>query len=329
MDIDQLNRITEKIKSKQNASEDFREYILNIPPEGKSYTKDGWPVNWRNSVYEFGKTFKTADAGEYLEVIKMISHDNDTEVLDFFYSEILWNYFEQDNDYVKDCLRGLIEKYPTNPEFHHTYSQFLEKNKSYDRAIFEVAIANKIEPDNKIFIRTYVSKFKTYFDINLSKGKLEKAAVVLSDAKKFIGNLNNAGVTGWEMYNQVSLMEDRLRDHTAFEKKVAFFEKGIETKMRIEQKKIIEILGVFSAIIAFILTNITIVVSSLNVSQALYFMIGMAIVLLIFVISISFLFGPKYRYAKAGWFLGSPKFLSLVVLFSLLIYLFLISDNLF
>lgn len=322
MDIEKLGKIISKINAGEDSTHDFGVYLESV--NKVPYSKDSWPVAWRKKVYEFGSLFSRTDAAPYLRILNNVKEKSlEKEVFDFIYSEVIWNFFEQNNDYIKDEFRDLLKKYPTNPEFHHSYAHYLENNKNYEQAIFESKTAYRIDSTNQEFVISYFGKTKAFFDFLLSKNRLDDASVILGDAEKFSDTL--FGVDQWEMSHRVSSMRDRLHDYRALERKVDFFEKDIQNTIKIEQRRLIEILGIFSAIIAFILTNITISVGNLTPRQALFLMIGMAVVLMIFVFSISFLFGPKYRHANWWWFITRPKLWVIIVLFVLLVGMFCVT----
>lgn len=314
MNVQNVSKIINKIKDCSITEQELRDFF-ETDYKNNSVPCDQWNKDWIKSVYELGNVFSDKDAGLILRVIEDVkSRSSEKEVFDFIYSEIIWNFFEQNNEYIKNTFKEFLLKYPTNPEFHHSYSHYLENNKNYDQALFEAKTACRLDGDNILFQYNYLHKIKTYFNFLLEKGSLEKARTLLKEGKEFLDSVIKPGLGRWEFFSSLSSMEDRLHDYEAIDKKVKFFEKEIQNTIKIEQRVLIEILGIFSAIIAFILTNITIFVSSLTPREAMYLMIGLAIVLLIFVMSLSFLFGSRYRSANWKWYLGHPKLLVIVLL---------------
>lgn len=316
--MEDTKKLIEKIQSGKNAESEFKKFLGDI--SGTSYSSKNWPVSWRRGVYELGALFAERDASPYLRVLKSVTS---TEATDFVYSEIIWNFFEQENNYIKDVFKEFLQKYPGNPEFHHSYSHFLENNANYEQAIFEAKAACKIDQNNNIFFQSYLLKNKVFFDYLVLKNKLDKAQLILDEAQDFILK-SQKGISRWESINKISLMRDRLHDYRAFQDKVDYFENRIQRKIRLEQVRIIEILGIFSAIITFILTNVTIALSSLTVVEVVYVMFGMALILMVFVNTISLLFGKKERNRKWVWYITRPKFLSIVLLMLILGALFLL-----
>jgi len=275
------------------------------------------------SIAHFAEVFSKYDAGPYiLEIKKYLDGlGNNKEIATFIYSEIIWNYFLQDGDYNKDILKNAITAYPHNPEFHNTYAMFLLKNKTYDKAIFEHQRALSIDPFNYNFIECYFVAVKAYFEYMIENRKIDEADKYLSTTLDFIHDkkIDEMPNTGHEIKHRIYMMKDRINDHKAIEKQISFSQREIENTIRIEQRRLIEVLGIFSAVLAFILTNISIALSNLTAKQVLIIMVGMAIILLIFAISISYLFGPRLRYPPSWYFLKRPKFWAIIVLAILLL----------
>lgn len=296
-------------------------HLENIKDIGP-YNKNTWKVEYRESVYRLGNLSSDPDYFYNINEIlsKFFNLYGKREIFCFFHSEIIWNFFEQDNFYNKEILHSYIKEYPHNPEFHHTYSHYLEKNKSLEQSMFELKIAIKIER-NKNFSFSYLAKINLLFGDYLKKS-VNKAQSFLEEEKKYL-NSNNFinNLHRMDLIIFLQRAEDRIRDHLLIEEKLELAKKDLENSIQIQQRKIIEVLGVFSAIVAFILTNINIASENLKIKDMLMLMLGMALVLLIFVISISFLFGKRYRYNSKFYFLRNLKFWSIIGLFLFLVLL--------
>ncbi|MDO8497056.1 MAG: hypothetical protein Q7S61_00735 [bacterium] len=325
--LSDLNTIIDSIRNSGfSATENiFISYLSSLRSIG-SYSKNIWNSEWRKKVYELGTLFEE-DASRVLEIIRIEKANNGNfEALDFLYSEILWNFFEDKNTFVKDEIKRFIREYPGNPEFHHTYSHILEMNGNYKISILESQHALSQEKDNHDFIYTYTGKVKTYFEYLIDKNKIDDASDLLQNAKKyyesilpwqksFVVRLNNTA--------RLTSLEDRLSDHKTIQKQVINFSGLIDSKINREQRRLIEILGFFSAILAFILTNITIVFAAkFSVKDVLLVMFSMAILLLIFVISISYLFGRNTHNIGSLAFLRDGRFWSIILMLILLFFIF-------
>ena len=141
------------------------------------YTSDTWKLPWRKAIYQFGSLFLNKDAGQFIHTIEayLAKEVENKEEVEFIYSEILWNYFDAGTDYIGHIIKSLKNKYSTNPEFHHTYSHYLEKNGNFDIAIEEAFLAYKIDQNNPEFKSNYFNKCKHYFDALLLKKDTERA----------------------------------------------------------------------------------------------------------------------------------------------------------
>lgn len=308
-----------------NAKIKLADYLIELRNIG-GYEKNIWRVNWRLRLYEFGKLF-TDDASWIFPLIEEeIRIRGSYEALDFLHSEIMWNFFDNKNDCVKDEIKSFIKKYKSNPEFHHSYSHILEYNKNYELAVSESKHALSQEKDNYIFLYTYTDKVKKYFDHLINNGKLDEATNLLEieekyyqlispNQKDFIVKLNNTAA--------FSMLRDRLKDHITISKRVEYFSQEIDKKINFEQKKLIEVLGLFSAILGFILTNISIGISNLHLRDMMTLMISMAVTLIIFAITISYLFGRGNRSIKFWEFLKDRKFWAVILLCLILLLIFL------
>ena len=299
----------------------FNNHLDNIKSIS-DYHKYKWQVNYCEKIYDIGKECLNPNVFEVLNSV--IEKKEENEIFDFIRSEMFWNFFEQDNFYNKEQLLKYLKKYPNNPEFHHTYSHFLEKNNQLDRSMMELKFAIKLS-NNKNYIWTYLCRVKSIFN-NLVAKDIKKAEEFFNKEKSFyydnVHFISDIKLDGILLFNNIN---DRINDYINTSKIIENFQREIENTVQIQQRKIIEILGVFSAIVAFILTNISMALKSLSVKEMLTLMFGMAIILLIFTISISFLFGKRYRYNNRFSFLKNIKFWAIIFLF--LVLLFLIYKN--
>ncbi|MCK4678943.1 MAG: hypothetical protein KAT48_12485, partial [Bacteroidales bacterium] len=101
--------------------------------------------------------------------------------------------------------------------------------------------------------------------------------------------------------NWILALTYRLKDSKQFESRLSSaendFKQMIKTETEKESKRLIEILGFFSAIVAFILASVAIS-NPFSFEDALMFNISLGIILLIFVLVISLLFSQKDTWKK-------------------------------
>lgn len=124
-----------EIAGEDNALELFKAYLPKVKVLGR-FSPEKWKDIWRREVYSFGGKFKVIDPVDFLYVIKNCSEGlskDETEVLDFFKSEIIVN-----NQPFEDCsveINSIIKKYPYNPEFRHDLGHFFKAKKEILKSI--------------------------------------------------------------------------------------------------------------------------------------------------------------------------------------------------
>jgi tetratricopeptide (TPR) repeat protein len=324
---DELNRIITSIKAGNGETKAFSDYLTELcAVDDQSYSPKTWPIHWRKSVYSFGSIFTEQDAGPYLkETNQFLDDGGECEIAAFFSSEIIWNYYEEASEYNKTAIKSYIKLFPHNPEFHNNYGLFLAANHNFKKALDEHKVAIRLNDDNGDFIGNYTLAVKQYFEYLLSKNNPDKAEALIKDAIDFVRGTKYSGIGKWEQMSRLNSLRDRLNDFQIVLDSVSKFKGDIEAKIRGEQKRLIEVLGIFSAVIAFILTNIAIAMANLTVVEVLSLMFGMSLVLIIFAASISILFSPRRgRHNEYLPFLKDNRFWTILFLvFTLLAWVFL------
>jgi hypothetical protein len=319
----EISRIRDSLASGVDELPSFTRYLAELESLGDfPFTSATWPFAWRRAVMEFAKLFTKMDASSFL--LAMTPYTNNVsirETIAFVYSEILWNYYEQASPYNRDLLKDFIKQFPYNPEFHNTYGLFLLANKNYEKALYEHQRALNIEINNINFLDCYYICVKEFFEHLIENRKIDDAENFVDGTIKYLfeKDLNNVAPHAADVRSRVFFMKDRLKDHKVIANQIVHFQKDIENTIRVEQRRLIEVLGIFSAIIAFILTNISIGITNLPIKEMLVLMFGMAVTLIIFATAISFFFGPRLRYPPKFHFLYRPKFWSLIAMILLLL----------
>ena len=273
-----------------------------------------WNQGWRRKVYEFGELFKTKDAGSLIntinEYLKTKSLE-ESEAAQFIYSEIIWNYFPKEESYAADILKGLIKKYPPNPEFHHSYSHFLEDKGNYALSIVESFFAFKIEPENDVFYGTCFNKCKKYFNVLLLKGKTSEAEDIISKMQDITKDRKDP------LFNNIIVsLKDRLADHKIINKRIEGIAEIAQRAVEKERGRIIEIMGFFVAILGFVFININLATSSFKFNEILLLMLGMGLMLSFFATLISILFRTN---KNIGNFYKDSRFWVLIIFIILFI----------
>lgn len=311
-----LKTINEKIRKGDilgagNALELFKDYLPKVKDLGR-FSPQEWKGTWREEVYLFGEYFKTIDPIDFLMVIKDTRNGltkDQEEVLDFFKSEIKVN-----NQPFEDCkmeINEIIQKYPYNPEFRHNLGHFFNAQGKLLEAIEQYEFALKRDNDCQIFLKNLFNCQYQYIEEYIDKEEYSKG-LTYCDQILNKGTYNSSYV----FKNLLVSLKERLKDYLTFESKIKNAEEAFKTTVRNEtekeRKRLIEILGFFSAIIAFIFSTVSIA-QNFKFEEALIFIVCLGLILLIFMISINILFSSeRLKYSH-------PKLLILVLLMSSLI----------
>lgn len=185
----------------------------------------------------------------------------------------------------------LIEKYPYNPEFRHTLGHFYHENKNYEKAIEQYEYARTKDINNPSFKKNLFETYRNYLEYLIDSSEYEKGLKIckkLGKEKTFWG--------GGTMHNMILRLQERFKDYIVLNDKIENADKTIKEIIAKEtqkgQMKIIEILGFFTAIIAFIFSTISIG-KNFNFNEAIIFNISLGLTLLIFVFVINLFFSRK------------------------------------
>lgn len=315
-----LNDIISRIEADDllgdnGALKKFEEYLLEIQEIG-TFNIEDWKQSWREKIWRFGEKFRSINPSEFLERIDNIINEPTTnkEVIEFIRSEIIVNFLPDIE--CKKQIESLIEKYPLNPEFRNTLGIYYSREKQLFQAIEQYKLALKIDPKNNKFLKARFHKEQNYLDNLIIDGEYQKGLDYLSS----ISNDSKYLEAGTNLKSTFIDYRRRLNDHLLFENKLKSLEENfkhrINTELDSERKRIIEVLGFFSAIVAFILSTVSIG-KNFSFIEASYFIIGLGIILILFCISMSTLFTNNKN--KLG---NDKKFITMIItLILLLVYI--------
>lgn len=305
-----------KINGENEALEKFKEYLETIQEIGNFSILD-WRKDWRQKIWKFGEEFKKINPSDFLNLIdeKLNSSTKiNKEVLEFIRSEIIVNYLP-DNE-CKKQLEILIENYPLNPEFRNTLGHYFSKENQLKLSIEQYKLAFKIDSNNHSFLQNSFSKDQEYLDDLIKKGEYFEGKNYVKSLLDDTDYIN----AGTNIRTTLVDFTRRFDDHIHFQEKLYSLEKDFKEKMNseldIERKRIVEILGFFSAIVAFILSTVSIG-KNFSFLEAIYFIVALGIILILFNVSLSFLFSTT----KTNLF-KDAKFW--ILIFSLLLIFFFI-----
>ncbi len=324
-----LEEITELIKEKKINGEDealskFEKYLISIQSIGK-FSVETWNRNWRTKIWDFGTLFKNQDPIQFLQIIEVKLESIDIinkEVLEFLRSEIIVTFLPDKE--CKSQLEKLIKVYSYNPEFRHTLGHYYLSEKEYILAIEEYKLASKIEPTNNYYLKNRFNTEWQYLNLTIKNGEYQigKDYVNLIFAENFYQKKHTT------YYNTFVDLYQRFEDHILFQEKLFSLEIEFKEKMKSEleneRKSVIEILGFFSAIMAFILSTVSIG-KNYSFQEAIYFIIALGVILILFVSALSTLFATTERKIykdKNFWIL----LIGLLTLFVLLLNIEKVAD---
>lgn len=267
----------------------FQTYVTQVKNIGR-YSVGDWPSVYTDRVYEFGGLFSTIDPTVFLTSIEnelLISNFAEREILFFFKSEILWNF--ENPLRQEQFLSDLLLQYVTNAEFLHSLGHLKIKKKLFLEGLEYYTQAVRINPKNNRFISTKYDTQIVYIEDLIENEKYDEARTVTDD-------IINSGVYKSEnfiIHNWFVFLQKRIKDYNIQEekhlKKEMELRNIISTELLSERKRTIELLGLFTAIIAFIFTTVS-VAKTFSYEQAINFTVCLGLVLIEFAVTISIMF---------------------------------------
>lgn len=278
-----------KINAPGEALDKFRTYVSQVKNLGR-YNAVEWRDDFIYRIYEFGYKFKTVDPTVFLGIIEtelLTSNFDEKEILYFLKSEILSNFDKlpkQESDLI-----NLLNLYVTNAEFYHTLGHIKIEKKEFTEAIECYTKTTKINSNTRFISPKFEAEVQ-YVDYLI---ELEK----YDDAGKFIDErIDKKTYEDFTFHNWFMLLRNRINDYKLLDKKA--IKKELELKQLLqdefqsERRKVIELLGLFTAIIAFIFTTVS-VAKTFEYEQAINFTTCLGLVLIDFAITISIIFHEK------------------------------------
>lgn len=289
-DLIEINKLIDedKINGEGNALDKFKTHLDEIVEIGR-FSKDEWKTKWRSAVYRFGEKFKDKDPIEFLNILKSkrkgLEKDK-KELIDFYYSEIDGNSLPKDASALR--FEKLVDKYPYNPEFRHTLGHFYSNKKKYKKAIEQYEFARLKDTDNQTYKKSMFSCYVKYLETFIDDSKYSQGLEICQ-------NLIEKRIF-WDtgiMHNYIIGLKERFKDYIILNEKIENAEQTIKEIVAKEtqkgQMRIIEILGFFTAIIAFIFSTISIG-KNFSFNEAIIFNISLGLTLLIFALIINLFF---------------------------------------
>jgi hypothetical protein len=272
----------------------FSEFIDRIVSIGR-YNPVIWDETFCKKLYELGKLISEYPSN-HIEILRqaIISTDEDKrEILYFIESEIKINLWGWSEPRTKEYLINLNNSYPNNPEFLNDLGQVIDRiNNDKLNSIDYCLKAIKIAPGNQGFLATCLTQEINYIESLIENEKFDEATAYTNEIV-----LNRKTYESDFVYkNWIIAIQSRIKDHILIRstllKKETQIQSRIEEGLEKERFKAIEMIGVFTAIIAFIFSTISFA-KDYSYSETLLLIITFGLVLILFSLAVSLLFQSK------------------------------------
>ncbi|MFA0067732.1 hypothetical protein AB4344_07845, partial [Vibrio breoganii] len=243
--------------SHEDVEAKFKEFLDQIIRIG-TYNHKTWNIRWTSDLWKF-----LADLSSYERVSGLVciveeklkeSSSTEIEVLEFIRIELMWGCVAQSRMLRADIER-LVNKYPYNMEFIHTLANVLigiDDEKFTAIKLYRQCIEAWGKEYSKIVKNTYNYEMH-FFKQALESGDYLNADKQIDYIKSFQPYKDNP------FFNNNSILYfERLKDRKHTEAIASKIEREVKESVKSEyenqNKKNLENLGVFSAIITFIIT---------------------------------------------------------------------------
>jgi tetratricopeptide (TPR) repeat protein len=293
--ISQINEITSSINAVNigDASTKFTAFLKQVKGIG-AYNALNWHDELTTKVYDLGLLIAN-NCSNLLDIVKTEisnSTESEKEILYFIESEIVFAIWNTADERTFSYVSELSKRYPANAEFIHDLGIIeLSKNK-YIEAVNYFLAALKLAPSNKVYLKDCVNAEVEHLENLIIQEKFD-------EAKSYLNNLLNIRKTYANDYvynNWFLAIQSRIKDHVLIRSTLAKKEADIETrldgKFEKEKFKAIEMIGIFTAIIAFIFSTISIA-TKYSFKEALQLEMGFGLILILFALTISLILSSK------------------------------------
>jgi tetratricopeptide (TPR) repeat protein len=301
-------------KEASEALEKFKDYLEKVKTLGP-YNELNWPVDWTSTVWDFASNLRevtknTSNLSNYIgEVTHLINNSKNinTEILEFILCELSWDSaaFEVSNK-AQNIIKELYEKYPNNLEFKHAYAHFLTDEGIYlEKAdqLYKACIAVWKNKSPQTLSAAFTCEYKMANKF-LQNKNYDRSIELIRRAQKY-EYYKSSQMQMMLLYTFNDKISDTKTLHSLIEETKL---DAIKTAKKMQGKSI-ELLGLFTAIIAFIMSTVS-VFGKVSEKMILPIILAMGIVLILFVSTISYMndnpknFLKDFRFYLIVAFLG-------------------------
>lgn len=288
------------------------------------YNATDWPEPLTQAVYDLAKLVCDKSlSSEFLYAITSEINSStpvQLESLLFIESEIkIYSWGLTDNR-LEPYIRNLSEKFVNNAEFLHDLGHIEGFKKNYLTAKNYYRQAFQLNPYSQNFWKSCYSSDIRYIETLIESEQFDQADIYTNDIIKSKVYENDVNISNWFI-----AILSRIKDHRLI--RTTLDEKGTEIEnsaikiIETERIKAIELIGIFTAIIAFILTTVSFI-KDFTIDEVFTIEIVLGIILILFAISISIIFRPS----KNGVF-KDIRFYSFLIFIVSLIYIYYSNRN--
>ncbi len=321
---EKLLKITDQIENRMLTEEDgalhsFEVYLDTII-QRELFSVSKWPIRWRRSFRSFFRVFVNdhSAAKLFLRVInkKLEITDNvDHREPCYFLKLGILYYINDDEKYQKvtDLAKNLVKQYPQNSEFLIFCAKCLSRRGDTAKALSFMKNAMRMEGYPDDFLSDILDVETKYFEELIQDENFDAAETFLSQMQEYYES--HFFGAEWEFIRrQLILFKSRLSDHRQVSKELYKVNEIILLRAERERRRLVEVWGVFGAILTFIIVNMQIAIS-FTFQEAFWLMMTMGSFLLIFAVVISILFSSKD--SKMPFYLNSRFWIMAVLAFML------------
>jgi len=322
----QMEIINYEGKDNSKAIELFKEFLTKVESLGY-YTVESWPIFWTESVWDFAgnlqnKTRTNARILNYIGEVKgrinsTTRLNNNVESLEFVLNELTWNQLSSEQaDSTNNLSHDLHKKYPNNCEFKFSYAHVLAASDNLEEAIplYRKCITIWKNPSQRTLSMIGHAEYKLAKKY-LRQGKYNEASEIIKNASKspyyFMDQTLQTMFFNFEeekndkksFHELIKKVEESLISaKNNIDQKVDDLKNNLEEKLEKENKSSLDNLGIFSAVIAFILTAATTATGKANIELALPVLLAIGGMLISFVLAISCINHRSKDFFKDGRF---------------------------
>lgn len=298
LDLGSINSKTEETISEAEAM--FNIYIDNIIDIGEY---NDWHSEFVLNSHEFGELFKKYNPAKFIKILNdkiELSNKKEQEVLRFLLGLIKFNFdtFIIKKEYFSKC----IDEYPYNPEFYFLLANTVFDESDYandiDKSLFMYEQGIKLNPKciNNV-TGEYLAKIVDKINFLIK----EKDYTAAQNITEKIIKENKIIKNDPHFNNIVYLTEVRIKDNIMFDENIKESKEEINQYLKhelsSEKKRMIELLGIFTAIMAFIFSSVTVsTTSNISIGNSLVFVISLGLVLILFSTILSFISREKFTW---------------------------------